>query len=286
MLISTKTKIAAVIGDPIEHSLSPKLHNYLLEKHQIDGIYIPFRIQKTDLRQSLQSFAKIGLKGCNVTIPHKEETLKICDQLSKSASIIGAVNTVIVTADQKLYGHNSDGIGFINNIKQNQPSFTFEGKKVVMIGAGGAARAICYALIKEGVSQITIINRTVVKAEDLINEFKEKLQPQTKLLAKPYYAIETAFADCDLLINTTSLGMQGQPPLEISINKLPKNTLVTDIVYKPLITTLLYKAQERGNPTVTGIGMLINQALIGFEAWYGVKPEVDQKLIDQMIEWS
>ncbi len=287
MNISSKTKIAGVIGDPISHSLSPYLHNYLLEKNKIDGIYLPLKISANDLKSCLNALAKMGFKGCNVTIPHKESAYKICDEVSEEAKLIGAVNTIIIDERQKLHGHNSDGKGFINNIKNHYPDFDFEDKKVVVLGAGGAARALCYSLMKEKVAKIIITNRSLERAENLIKDFK--IIPEFKtspIISSPWPNREEILSDCDLLINTTSLGMQGGEELALDLSKLKKSALVCDIVYKPLMTELLILAKNRGNKIVTGIGMLINQALIGFEAWYGIKPEIDQKLISQMIKWS
>jgi shikimate dehydrogenase len=286
MHISSDTKIAGVIGDPISHSLSPRLHNYLLEKHQINGLYLPFKIAKEDLGICLKSFAKLGLKGCNVTIPHKEAAYGLCHQLSPEAVLIGAVNTIIIK-DQKLYGHNSDGTGFVNNIKFQYPKFNFKNKKVLILGAGGAARAICFALGEQKTGRITIANRNLERAKSIINDFKNIDQfKDLPLQAIEWAKREEFLSDCDILINCTALGMKDQEELEIKLDLLNKDALVCDIVYKPLMTKLLLNAQNQGNKIVTGIGMLIEQALIGFEAWYEVKPEIDQKLIDLMTELS
>ena len=277
--ISVNTKIAGVIGDPISHSLSPKIHNYLIAKYQIDGLYLPFKVTAENLADCAKTFANLGFRGFNVTLPHKENIFKICHHLSETALNVAAVNTVIITPDHKLFGHNSDGEGFINNIKQNAPAFDFKGKNVVVLGAGGATRAIYYALLKEGVRKITISNRGEERARILIDDFAAKFK-NIELDFVPWSQREQALKGCDLLINCTSLGMKGQENLVMDLKNLGKNALVTDIVYQPLMTDLLLAAKTQGNQIVTGIGMLINQALVGFEAWYGVKPEVDQKLID------
>lgn len=283
------TKIAAVIGDPIGQSLSPHLHNYLLKKHYIDGIYIPLKITVDGLAEFLKSLSTLGFSGCNVTIPHKEAALKLCDRLSESALAIGAVNTIVVDDQGKLFGDNSDGIGFINNIKTTLlntcPSFNFSNKKVTVLGSGGAARAIVFALIKEGVTEINIVNRQIQKAENLINDFK-KFKHNTNLAALYWDSLGAHLPDTDLLVNTTPLGMKGQGQLVIDLTNLKKSAIVCDIVYKPLMTELLLNAQKQGLPIVTGIGMLIYQGLVGFEAWFKTKPIIDQKLIDELTKMS
>jgi shikimate dehydrogenase len=282
-IINDKTKRAGVIGDPIKHSLSPKIHTYLLKKYDIDGIYLSYRVVADDLENTAREFAQSGLKGFNVTLPHKEEIFKICDFTSKTATIVGAVNTVIVTPDKRLFGHNSDGEGFINNIKQNTTDFKFKDKNIVILGAGGATRAIYYALLKEGVKRITLCNRSDIKAQALINDFKGSFKTISLELSS-WSSRSDILANCDLLVNCTSLGMLGKDDLEINLGNLNKSAIVTDIVYNPLQTSLLKNAQKQGNKTVTGIGMLVNQALVGFESWFGVKPEIDDGLMDLLQE--
>ncbi len=286
MHISSNKKTAAVIGDPISHSLSPKLHGYLLNKYNIGGIYLPFKVAKEDLKTCITSFTNLGFAGFNVTIPHKESIIKFCHELSPRAKAIGAVNTVVIDHNGKLRGDNSDGIGFINNIKQNQPNFTFKGKHVTVLGAGGAARAICFSLMEEGVGEINIINRSHDKAEHIRHDFAKFKNFKTIITVENWKKRNEAIQDSDLLINTTSLGMAGHLELEINLINLKPDALVTDIVYKPLMTKLLSDAKNQGNPIVTGIGMLINQGLVGFEAWYKIKPEVDKTLVKNMIEWA
>ncbi len=272
-------KKAGVIGDPISHSLSPIIHNYLLKKYNIDGEYLPYQVKSKNLETECRKFALNNYKGFNVTLPHKENMFQICDYLSKTASEVKAVNTVIITPDKKLFGHNSDGEGFIKNILQNITDFKFKNKKIVIIGAGGATRAILFALLKEKVKQIIVSNRNLIKAQSLINDFQDKFK-NCHLQAITFDEKENFLTDCDFLINCTSLGMKNQSDLKIDLKNLNKKAIVTDIVYNPLMTNLLRQAQDQGNQIVTGIGMLIYQAFIGFEAWYGQKPEVDQELFD------
>ncbi|MBU6339265.1 MAG: shikimate dehydrogenase [Rickettsiales bacterium] len=274
-MISAKSIKAAVIGDPISHSLSPKIHNFLLEKHNIDGIYIAIEIKKENLASNVASLVEMGFAGFNVTIPHKEEIFKICDFKSKTASLTGAVNTVIITPDKKLFGHNSDAEGFLNNLKNHYPDFDLKNKTAFVIGAGGAARALVYALIKEKTKNIFITNRNEKRALELIKNFENFSKENTcKIEFLSAENFEKNLDKCDLLTNSTSLGMQGQEALQIDITNLNKSAIVYDIVYKPLKTELLQKAELQGNKTVTGIGMLIHQALIGFEAWFKEKPDI------------
>jgi shikimate dehydrogenase len=278
--ISADTKIAAVIGDPIAQSLSPYMHNYWLKKNKIDGVYIPLKVSVADFPKFLKTMPDIGFAGCNITIPHKETALKLCNFISKAAKQIGAVNTITIDKDGKIYGDNSDHFGFIQNIKSEHPNFDFKDKKVLLLGAGGAARAIVFGLLNQGVVEITIANRDLQRAENLAETFQEQIK------TIPWNNRDKNLAEFDMLINSTSLGMVGKEELEIDLSNLKKAALVCDIVYKPLMTQLINKAKQQGNPISTGIGMLIYQGLMGFKKWFGVKPIVDQKLIDEMINLS
>jgi len=279
---SDHTKIAAVIGDPIAQSLSPYLHNYWLKKNKIDGVYIPLKVSATDFPKFLKTLPDLGFAGCNITIPHKEATLKLCNFISKAAKQIGAVNTITIDKNGKIWGDNSDHFGFIQNIKSEHSDFDFKDKKVLLLGAGGAARAIVFGLLNQGVAEITVANRDLQRAENLKEDFKEIGNIKTITWAKR----DKNLADFDLLINSTSLGMVGKEELEIDLGDLKKSALVCDIVYKPLMTKLLNQAKQQGKPISTGIGMLIYQGLMGFEKWFGIKPMVDQKLTDEMIKLS
>ena len=261
---------AAVIGDPISHSLSPKIHNFFLQKYNINGIYEALQISKENLKEEILKLIDQGFAGFNVTIPHKEEIFKLCHHKSKTAQLCGAVNTVIITEDKKLFGHNSDAEGFLNNLKN---------KNTFVIGAGGAARAIVYALIKSEVKKIFITNRNLNRAQELVKNFSDfSAQKNCEIIILNQKDFENNLTDCDLLTNSTSLGMKGQEALNINLSKLKNSAIVYDIVYKPLITNLLQNAQNQNNLIVTGIGMLIEQALIGFEAWFKIKPQIDIEL--------
>jgi len=272
---------AAVIGDPISHSLSPKIHNFFLEKYQINGSYQAIQITKDDLEKEVLSLINQGFAGFNITLPHKETIFKLCHYKSKSAILSGAVNTIIITEDKKLFGHNSDIDGFLNNLKNHAPDFNLNNKNAFVIGAGGAARAIVYGLIKSGVKKIYITNRNSKKAQNLIQDF---CAFKTEILFCEMAEFCKNLNNCDLLINSTSLGMQGQEKLLIDLSQLNKNALIYDIVYKPLMTDLLLAAQNRGNRIITGIGMLVEQALIGFELWFKEKPINDKKLEEILLK--
>lgn len=287
MTVSQKELRAAVIGDPISHSLSPKIHGFLLDKYNIHGTYIPIQVSKAELQKCVQHLVDSNFAGFNVTLPHKEEIFKICDFKSKTAQLTGAVNTVIVTPDKKLFGHNSDAEGFLNNLKNSHPNFDLNGKNAFVIGAGGAARALVYAIIKSGAKKVVITNRNENRAVELIKNFADFAQEKNCELK--YLALldfEKNLDHCDLLTNSTSLGMQGQEALTIDLKNLQKDAIVYDIVYKPLMTDLLKSAESQGNKITTGIGMLIEQALIGFEACFKQKPQADGELMKQAIFWS
>lgn len=280
MMIVKKHIKAGVIGDPINHSLSPKIHQYWLNKYQIDGSYVPIKIAKGDLVRSLDLLIKDGFAGFNVTIPHKEEMYKLCDQLSNSARITKAVNTVIFLDDKingcKIFGHNSDVDGFLTNLNQSCPDFDLQKKTAFVIGSGGAARAVVYGLIKSKVKNIFITNRNLDRAQNLIDDFS-RFDCSFNVLDQE--AFNQQLSKCDLLVNTTCLGMVNCDKLEISLNKLPKSAIIYDIVYNPLITDLLKAGQTNGNKIVTGIGMLINQASVGFEMWFKNKVDIDDRLV-------
>lgn len=276
---------AAVIGDPISHSLSPKIHNFFLQKYAINGSFDTKKISKENLLNGVQQLVAEGFAGFNVTLPHKEEIFKICDELSESSKLCGAVNTVIITPDKKLFGENSDAAGFINNFKNHCPDFDPAKKNAFVIGAGGAARAIVYALIDFGFEKIFITNRNQTRAENLLKNFtKFAAEKNCTLQFLPEVKFAKKLDQCDFLVNSTSLGMMGQPALSLSLAQLKNSAIVYDIVYKPLQTALLRQAQARGNVTVTGIGMLVEQALVGFEAWFKTKPEPDEKLTKLLLD--
>lgn len=271
MIISGKARVAGVIGWPIAHSRSPRLHGYWLEKHRIDGTYIPMAVSPDRLEQALLALPALGLRGANVTLPHKETALRLCDSVDPLAQRIGAVNTIVVGADGELRGSNTDAFGLIEHLRQCSDWQPSDGP-VVILGAGGAARAACVALIDAGVRSIRIVNRTFERASELASAMAPNC------CAVLWEEREEALDGAALLVNTTSLGMAGQPPLDLRLKRLPRGATVYDIVYVPLETDLLAAARARGNCAVDGLGMLLHQARPGFEAWFGVPVEVDEDL--------
>jgi shikimate dehydrogenase len=271
MILSGKAKVAGVMGWPVAHSRSPRLHGYWLDKHGIDGVYIPMAVTPDRLRQALRALPAMALRGVNVTAPHKEGTLRTCDRVDPLARRIGAVNTVVVGPDGALEGSNTDAFGLIENLRQYSGWRAGDGPAVIL-GAGGAARSACVALIDAGVESIRIVNRTIERATELAGA----MAPHC--VAAAWDRREDSLDGAALVINTTTLGMTGQPPLEIRLDALPVSATVYDIVYAPLETGLLAAARARGNPAVDGLGMLLHQARPGFEAWFGIRPEVDEAL--------
>jgi shikimate dehydrogenase len=278
---SLKNKIkAGVIGFPISHSLSPIIHNFYLNKYKINGTYEAFAIPNENFEDSIENLIQQqNLSGFNITIPHKEKIYNLCHHLSKTAQITKAVNTLIVMQNGKFFGHNSDAEGFIKNFYNHCPNYQLNQKKCLLIGAGGASRAIVYSLISQKVAKIFIANRDQEKALKLIADFKNF--SQQNLVELEFVALKTQFDflnEIDLIINGTSLGMINQQKLDIDISNAKKTAIVYDIVYKPLITDLLKQANELDLKIITGIGMLIEQALVGFEAWFKTKAEFDSEL--------
>jgi shikimate dehydrogenase len=262
-------KKAGVMGWPVEHSLSPRLHGYWLKKYGIKGGYEALAVDPQNLTKSLKGLNNKRFSGVNLTVPHKEAALAVMDSIDAVAKRIGAVNTVIVHADGKLEGRNTDAFGFTQNLVA--VGFHANQKPVVVLGAGGAARAAVTALMDVGCGEIRIVNRTRERAEELAKDFGGSIRIFS-------WGDPAALKDAALLANATSLGLKGQPPLEISLDTLPKDALVTDMVYAPLETDLLKRAEARGNKTVDGLGMLLHQARPAFRAFFGVDPEVTDDL--------
>ena len=264
---------ACVIGWPISHSRSPIIHGYWLKQHGIEGSYTRQPVEPANLQAFLGSLAEQGYAGCNVTIPHKEQAYQLVSRADDTTDRLGAVNTIYVR-DGKLLGTNTDGEGFINSLRHAQPELVLKNERVAVLGAGGASLAIVNSLLEQGVTSIALANRTLEKAEQLRKRFGSKVNPIA------WEKAEDQLADCDLLVNTTSLGMTGQAELAIDLARLPQKALVTDIVYTPLRTPLLERAAARGNPVVEGLGMLLHQAVRGFSLWFGVTPQVTPQLHD------
>lgn len=277
MLHPEKYLLAGVMGWPIMHSRSPMLHNYWLDKHGLVGRYVPLAIKVERLKEALRALPALGFSGCNLTIPHKIEALKIVDEVHEAARRIGAVNCVIVRPDDSLYGVNNDGWGYIENVVERVPGWRADAGPIVVLGAGGGARAVVVALLDRGAKQIRLVNRTPARAETL----RQQIGGPIELIS--WADRHKALQGAAMLVNTTSQGMVGQPALDVSLDQLPASALVSDIVYTPLETPLLKAARQRGNPSVDGLGMLLHQARPAFKAWFGVLPEVTPEL-RKMIE--
>ena len=274
-MLSGKGKVAGVIGWPVSHSLSPALHNFWLNYYNIDGVYIPMPVKPEELPEVIKVLPKLGIRGFNLTLPHKELVIPYLDFMDEDAKFIGAVNTVLIANDGTIQGMNTDAYGFIRNI---QPHIDGKKNKAVVLGAGGAAKAICYGLIKEGFGEILLLNRTQEKAEEMAAHFGGRVH------VKSWDTRNRALDWADLLVNATSLGMESKEPLEISLDMLPKHAVVTDIVYTPLQTPLLKDAKGRGYLVVDGLGMLMHQAVPAFRVWYGIKPEILPELRPHLIK--
>jgi shikimate dehydrogenase len=271
MILSGKAKLAGVLGWPVGHSRSPRLHGYWLEQHHIDGAYVPLAVRPEDFADVFRALPRMGFAGANVTIPHKEKALALADHVEPLARRIGAVNTLVVRENGSIDGRNTDAFGFLENMRHAIPGFKSAAGPAVVIGAGGASRAVVAALLDDGVPEVRLINRTRHRAE----EVAAALGGAIEVIAWEERA--EALAGAALLVNTTSLGMTGQPPLDLALDALPLEAHVNDIVYVPLETPLLAEARQRGHRAVDGLGMLLHQARAGFHAWFGVMPSVTEE---------
>jgi shikimate dehydrogenase len=262
--------LAAVLGHPIAHSRSPTLHNYWLKRYGIKGHYIPIDIAPVDLPRLLRTLPELGFVGCNVTIPHKEAILHIADVVTDRAALIGAANTLIFRKDGKIHADNTDGSGFIANLRQHAPDWKPASGPAVVLGAGGAARAVVAALIEVGVPEIRLANRTRARADAIRSDFGAKIHVHEWVQAG------NLLEDAVTVVNTTALGMTGKPDFRVPLEKLNPHALCTDLVYTPLKTQFLIEAEALGCTVVDGLGMLLHQAAPGFERWFGTRPEVDE----------
>lgn len=271
MILSGKAKIAGIFGWPIAHSRSPRLHGFWLDKYDVDGTYIPLAVAPEKFETAFRALPSLGFRGVNITVPHKEAALANCDAVDDQARRIGAVNTVVVDEKGALIGSNTDAFGFIENIRQ-ETDWSADRGPALVLGAGGAARAVAVALIDAGVPTVRVSNRTRARADAFSAEFGDRVS------VVDWDARGDALDDLGLLVNTTTLGMKGHDPLDLDLSGLAKDAVVNDIVYTPLQTTLLRDAAARGNRTVDGLGMLLHQAQPGFEKWFGIRPTVDDAL--------
>jgi len=265
-------KLAGVMGMPVVQSRSPIIHNHWLKKHGLPGAYGHFPVHIERVEEAIRGLSALGLAGCNITQPHKLVAMKLMDWLHPMAEKIGAINCIVVQPDGSLHGFNNDWYGYIQSLKDARPGWRADAGPITVLGAGGAARAVLFGLVGEGAQEIRLINRTRDKAEALANDFGGRV----KVL--DWAQRNAALEGCALLANTTNQGMYGQPPLDIALDALPRTALVSDLIYIPLETPLLEAARLRGHQTVNGLGMLLNQAVPAFEAWFGVKPEITPEL--------
>jgi len=262
--------LAGVIGNPIAHSRSPLLHNHWLKTYGIAGHYVPLHVEEKDLERVIRTLPKAGFVGANVTIPHKEALMDIADQVTDRAKLMGAANTLIFRTDGKILADNTDGYGFITNLAQGAPDWDPSSGPAVVFGAGGACRAVIASLLEAGVPEIILTNRTRERAEQLQSDFGKKIRVEDWVQAA------NIVEEGKLVVNTTSLGMVGKSRLRIPLDGLQPDAVVTDLIYTPLETNLLATAREIGCTTVDGLGMLLHQAVPGFERWFGKRPEVDE----------
>ncbi|MFI5033442.1 MAG: shikimate dehydrogenase [Reyranellales bacterium] len=269
---------AAIVGWPVEHSRSPALHGYWLKKHAIDGYYGRLPVEpKPEALKALVDFLKKtpNARGCNLTLPHKVDIMPLLDRIHPDAERIGAVNTVIKQPDGSLEGRNSDAFGFLAALKQGAPKWAAAAGPVVVLGAGGAARAVVASLIDAGVPELRLINRTQEAAVNLGVAFTPSDGRQ--IMIERWDERSQMLDGATLLVNTTSLGMKGQPPLELDLARLPTDAAVDDIVYVPLETALLASARARGNTCIDGLNMLLHQGRMGFQSWFGQDVQVTEE---------
>lgn len=264
-----KIPLAGVIGSPIAHSKSPQLHHHWLKTYNMPGHYIPMDVPANDLVDVIRTLPKMGFVGVNVTIPHKEAIISIADLVTDRAILIGAANTLIFRKDGKIHADNTDGYGFLENLKTGAPGWNPRSGPAAVLGAGGSARAVIASLLDAGVPEIMISNRTRVRAEKLKSDFG------SRLTIYDWVQAGNMLDNASLVVNTTSLGMLGKTEMRVPLDGLRPGTVVTDLVYAPLKTKLLETADQMGCVTVDGLGMLLHQAVPAFERWFGQRPEVD-----------
>ncbi len=271
-MTATGPRLAGVMGWPIAHSRSPRLHGHWLKRYGVDGFYVPLGTRPQDFERAFQTLPKLGFQGVNVTLPFKETVLEYATSISDRAALIGAANTLTFRPDGVVAADNTDGYGFIENLRQQVPGWKATRGPALVIGAGGAARSVLSALLSDGAPEIRLVNRSRIRADILRDHFGKRIVPQD------WNWKSDLVRDVALIVNATSLGMTGQPELSLNLSAAGPETLVTDIVYQPLETDLLRQARALGLRAVDGLGMLLHQAAPGFEQWFGVRPEVDADL--------
>ena len=261
--------LAGVVGYPVGHSLSPAVHGYWLRQLGIHGYYIPMEVPRQDFTEVIQTLPKMGFRGVNVTVPHKESALQMCDSVSDQAALIGAVNTLTISDDGKIHGDNTDAYGFLQSLEDGKQGWRADDGPILVLGAGGAARGVIYALISGGAQEVHIANRTRERAELLKGEYGVRVT--THSLGE----LDGLAPQMGTVINATSLGMEGKPPLPFPYECLSEGTTALDLVYTPLETEFLREARQRGCIAVDGLGMLLHQAAQSFYHWFNIQPDVD-----------
>lgn len=271
MTLAARIVKACIIGWPAAHSRSPLIHGYWLRELKIEGSYERADVSPAEFPAFIASLGERGFTGANVTLPHKEKAFELCDRVTETAAVLKAVNTLWLE-DGKLCGDNTDGAGFLASLDQEAPRWDENCSQVAVIGAGGAARAILHAVKSRGAKHILLINRTRERADELARLFGPGIE------ARDFSALPDGLGGVQLLVNTSALGMRGKPPLPIDLGPLASHAAVADIVYVPLETALIVQAKSRGLRAVGGLGMLLHQAVPGFERWFGVRPRVTAEL--------
>ncbi len=278
-------KLAGIMGWPVAHSRSPSIHNHWIKQHGLNGAYVLLPVDPANLKDALKGLSALGFAGCNLTIPHKVMALPLVDRVNDTARRMGAINTIVVEADGSLSGFNNDGFGYIQSLLDAQPDWRADAGPALVMGAGGAARAVIVSLAERGAKDIRVCNRTDSHAQDLATEFSADFAQNlgTNITAIPWAQRHDAVEGVALLVNTTSQGMGSNPALDLDLTHLPVTALVSDVVYIPMETPLLAAAKARGNPTAGGLGMLLNQARPAFKSWFGVMPEVTPALMQTVM---
>ena len=270
--------LAGVMGWPVAHTRSPAIHNHWIAEHGLKGAYVQLPVMPERLEDALRGLPALGFAGCNVTVPHKVSAMRLVDELHPVAQRIAAINTIVVLPDGRLRGMNNDGAGYVQSLRDKDPAWRGDRGPVMVLGAGGAARAIVVSLLDEGAPEVRLVNRTSARAHELATALGD---PRVSVIA---WAERNAAMDgVQLLVNTTTQGMHGQAPLDVVLDVLPRQAWVSDAIYIPLETPLLAMARERGHVTVNGLGMLLNQARPAFHAWFGVMPAITPSLLQAVM---
>lgn len=283
MLLSGKARLAGVMGWPVGHSLSPRLHGHWIARHGLDAAYVPLPTRPEDVETAFRLLPRLGFLGWNVTLPHKEAAFRLVDGHDVSALRTGSVNTVLVDAEGRTRGHSTDGEGFLANLRHQAPDWRAPAGPTALIGTGGAARAVAVALLDAGAPSLRLANRTPARALELAQALRS-LFPGAAVGTVAWEERAAALDGAALCVNCSSLGMHGQPPLDLALDALPPESPVADLVYVPLETPLLRAARQRGHPAVDGLGMLVRQAVPGFRHWGGIEPTVDAATSAVLLE--